>query len=311
MKELVENAVDAGAKIVEIKIKNYGSEGFEVSDNGSGISEENFVGITAKHCTSKIREFSDLESVKTFGFRGEALSSLCACSNVTITTRHTSADHGTKLLYNHDGEILKKSLCARNYGTTVNVTDFFITLPVRRGEFLKNYKKDFSKMVQLIQEYCLVLTGVKILCTNQPTTGQRQTVLSTNGSSVMENIISIFGAKQAKDLIKVKCPTEDGTEEGPYTQQSLADLDHSNSVLDIKQNELDHLNMSKFKIDGFISNIEHNCARSSKDRQYFYVNSRPVELKTISKLVNDVYHRYNLKQFPFVYLNLKMEVSLS
>lgn len=309
VKELVENSVDAGAKIVEIKIRNFGADGFDVVDNGRGIEEENFVGITAKHHTSKLKEFSDLESIKTFGFRGEALSSLCALSNVTITTRHSSTEHGTRLTFDHDGAILKKAICARNVGTTVGIADFFVALPVRRGEFLKNYKKDFGKMVQLIQEYCLVLTGVKIICTNQPANGARQTVLSTNGSSVMENIISIFGAKQAKDLIKVKSPTEDGTEDGSYTQQSLADLDSSSSVLDIKQPELDSLNLSRFKIEGFISNIDHSCGRSSKDRQYFYINSRPVELKAISKLANDVYHRYNLKQFPFIYLNLKMDQS--
>lgn len=308
VKELVENSVDAGAKIVEIKIKNYGSEGFEVVDNGSGISENNFSGITAKHHTSKLKDFSDLESIKTFGFRGEALSSLCALSNITVTTRDAFTEHGTRLSFDHDGTICKKSVCARNVGTTVSVTDFFITLPVRRGEFLKNYKKDFGKMVQLLQEYCLVLTGVKILCTNQPVNGSRQTILSTNGFSVMENIISIFGAKQSKDLVRIKSATDDGTEEGTYSQQSLADSDTSINVADIKQPEIDNLNMSNFKIDGFISNIEH-CARTSKDRQYFYINSRPVELKAVSKMVNDIYHRYNLKQFPFVYLNLKMDQS--
>lgn len=309
MKELVENSVDAGAKIVEIKIKNFGSEGFEVVDNGSGISECNFSGITAKHHTSKLKDFSDLESIKTFGFRGEALSSLCALSNITVTTRDASTEHGTRLSFDHDGSICKKSICARNVGTTVSVTDFFITLPVRRGEFLKNYKKDFGKMVQLLQEYCLVLTGVKILCTNQPANGSRQTVLSTNGSSVMENVISIFGAKQSKDLIRIKSATDDGTEEGTYSQQSLADSDTSINVADIKQPEIDNLNISNFKIDGLISNIEHNCARTSKDRQYFYINSRPVELKAVSKLVNDIYHRYNLKQFPFVFMNLIMNQS--
>lgn len=309
VKELVENAVDAGAKVVEIKIKNYGSEGFEVIDNGSGITSDNFAGITAKHHTSKLRDFSDLESIKTFGFRGEALSSLCAVSNVTITTRHATVEHGTKLVYDHDGSIMKKSICARNFGTTVSISDFFTTLPVRRSEFLKNYKKDFAKMVQLIQEYCLVLIGVKIVCTNQSANGARQTVLSTTGSSVKENIISIFGPKQAKDLIEIKSPTDDGSGEGSYTQQSLADLDVSASMTEIKQKDLESLNTARFQIEGFISNIEHHSARSSKDRQYFYINSRPVELRVISKLVNDVYHRYNLKQFPFVYLNLKMDQS--
>lgn len=295
--------------MVEIKIKNYGADGFEVSDNGSGIAESNFEGITAKHHTSKLKEFSDLESIKTFGFRGEALSSLCALSNVTITTRHSSCEHGHKLVFDHDGAIIKKSICASKVGTTVSVTDFFITLPVRRGEFVKNYRKDFTKMVQLIQEYCLVLTGIRIHFTNQPPKGARQTVLTTTGSSVLDNIISIFGHKQAKDLVRIKSPTEDGTDEGQYTQQSLADLDNSSSVAELKQPELDNLNLSRFKIEGFISNIDLHCARSAKDRQYFYINSRPVELRIISKEVNEVYRRYNQKQFPFVYLNLKMDQS--
>lgn len=98
MKELVENSVDAGAKIIEVKLKNYGSEGFEVSDNGFGIDENNFQGITAKHYTSKLKDFSDLESINTFGFRGEALSSLCCLSNVTITTWHSTASHGKKFI---------------------------------------------------------------------------------------------------------------------------------------------------------------------------------------------------------------------
>ena len=200
-------------------------------------------------------------------------------------------------------------MCARNIGTTVSITDFFITLPVRRSEFMKHYKKDFAKMVQLLQEYCLVLTGVKILCTNIPQNGGRQTVISTNGHSVIENIISVFGAKQSKLLTKIKPPTEDGTEEGTYTQQSLADLEEPTSLLDIKSNDLDKLNFGKFRIDGLISSIEHNAGRSSKDRQYFYVNSRPVEPRSIIKLVNEVYRRYNMHQFPFVFLNLKMDQS--
>ncbi|CAO1403736.1 unnamed protein product [Diamesa hyperborea] len=309
VKELVENSVDAGAKTIEVKLKNYGSEGFEVSDNGFGIDENNFQGITAKHYTSKLKEFSDLESINTFGFRGEALSSLCCLSNVTITTRHSTAPHGTRLSFDHNGIILQKTICARNIGTTVSLTDFFITLPVRRGEFMKNYKKDFAKMVQLLQEYCLVLTGVKILCTNIPQNGGRQTVISTNGHSVIENIISVFGAKQSKLLTKIKPPTEDGTEEGSYTQQSLADLEEPTSLLDIRNSDLDKLNFGKFRIDGLISNIEHNAGRSSKDRQYFYVNSRPVEPRAIIKLVNEVYRRYNMNQFPFVFLNLKMDQS--
>lgn len=210
--------------------------------------------------------------------------------------------------YDQEGKIIDKLIAARNVGTTVSVTDFFKTLPVRKCEFQKNYKKDFLKMVQLLQEYCLVLTGVKIICTNQ-TKSSRSTVLNTNGNSVMENIISIFGTKQSQELVKFKNATIDGSDEGNYTQESLADLDDPNSVLDINIGVVDNLNKGRFKLEGFISNIEHSSGRSSKDRQFFYVNSRPVEIRPIIKIVNDVYHRYNSKHFPFVYLNLKMDQS--
>lgn len=78
MKELVENSLDAGATNIDIKLKNHGADVLEVNDNGSGVEPLNFEALTLKHHTSKLRDFSDLTSVETFGFRGEALSSLCA-----------------------------------------------------------------------------------------------------------------------------------------------------------------------------------------------------------------------------------------
>ena len=78
VKELVENSIDAGATNIEIKLKEFGIESIEVHDNGSGIEEKDFEAIATKHCTSKLIDFSDLTMIETFGFRGEALSSLCA-----------------------------------------------------------------------------------------------------------------------------------------------------------------------------------------------------------------------------------------
>jgi len=114
VKELVENSIDAGATLVEIKLKDQGLQGVEVSDNGSGVEEANLEGMSeyrnihlsvknsklisiraaAKYHTSKIREFVDLLGVETFGFRGEALSSLCALSDMVIQTRHKSTEVG-------------------------------------------------------------------------------------------------------------------------------------------------------------------------------------------------------------------------
>ena len=156
-------------------------------------------------------------------------------------------------------------------------------------------------MVKLLEEYCLVLVDVKIVAVNILKNGSRQIILSTNGKSIIDNILSIFGSKQSQDLVKIKCPTNDGTEEGVYTQESLFDAD----ISDIKTTEIDSLNQKRFKIEGYISNIDHRCARTFKDRQFFYINSRPCEMNAVSKLVNEMYQRYNMKQFPFFFYKSK------
>lgn len=84
MKELVENSLDSGATNIDIKLKSHGADALEVIDNGCGVEPHNFEALTLKHHTSKLRDFSDLTSVETFGFRGEALSSLCALRYVYV-----------------------------------------------------------------------------------------------------------------------------------------------------------------------------------------------------------------------------------
>uniref|UniRef100_A0A8C3YHS2 PMS1 homolog 2, mismatch repair system component n=1 Tax=Catagonus wagneri TaxID=51154 RepID=A0A8C3YHS2_9CETA len=202
VKELVENSVDAGATNIDLRLKDYGADLIELSDNGCGVEEENFEGLTLKHHTSKIQEFADLTQVETFGFRGEALSSLCALSDVSISTRHASAKVGTRLMFDHNGKILQKSPYPRPRGTTVSVQQLFYTLPVRHKEFQRNIKKEFAKMVQVLHAYCIISSGVRVTCTNQVGQGKRQPVVSTSGgSSIKENIGSVFGQKQVSRLV--------------------------------------------------------------------------------------------------------------
>nr|CAD7445457.1 unnamed protein product [Timema bartmani] len=118
VKELVENSLDAGATSIDVRLKEFGSELIEVTDNGCGVEEHNFQGLTLKHHTSKLREFSDLTTVETFGFRGEALSSLCALSNLTIITCHKGASCGTKLEFDRKGLITSCRSHARQVSTS-------------------------------------------------------------------------------------------------------------------------------------------------------------------------------------------------
>lgn len=100
---------DAGAKHVEVKLKESGLELIEVSDNGSGISPSNYEGLALKYHTSKLSTFSDLSGVTSFGFRGEALSSLCELAgSFTVTTRTKNETVGVKLSFRRDGKLVQK-----------------------------------------------------------------------------------------------------------------------------------------------------------------------------------------------------------
>ncbi|XP_052816782.1 mismatch repair endonuclease PMS2-like [Mya arenaria] len=288
VKELLENSIDAGATIVDIKLKDYGSEQIEVSDNGSGVQECNFQGLTLKHHTSKLQDFTDLMNVETFGFRGEALSSLCALSTLNVTTRHKSASVGTRMEFDHNGKITKQTSMARQIGTTVTLQNLFYTLPVRHKEFQRNVKKEFIKMVQVLNSYCIISTGVRITCTNQTAKGNRSVVVASKGNTAMsENISNVFGPKQMSGLEEFvqKCPEEETCQE-----------------FGIKQGA-DNI----FRVEGYVSKCEHGLGRSSTDRQFFFINGRPFDSIKLSKVVNEVYHQYNRHQYPFVVFKISTQ----
>lgn len=256
----------------------------------------------AKYHTSKLREFSDLECVPTFGFRGEALSSLCSVSQMTIVTKHKSSNWGTKLEVDHDGRITKKSPCARQTGTSVTIQNLFAKLPVRKIEFKRNIKKEYAKMCTIVQAYGIVSEGVRIICSNVNEKGVKSIVVSTNGGTMQDNILSVFGTKQTADLVPIKSMSI-----GSPSEDSLNTTEIREELSQLTDNGVDVLNMSKIKLIGFVSSCEHGKGRSSKDRQFFYVNKRPCEPKSIQKLVNEVYKKYNVNQNPFVSLNIEID----
>lgn len=103
-----------------------------------------------KHHTSKLLDFSDLQSVTTFGFRGEALSSLCALGELTVETRTINEAVATHLTYDHTGLLTADRKIARQVGTTVTVKNLFSNLPVRSKEFKRNIRKEYGKLINLL-----------------------------------------------------------------------------------------------------------------------------------------------------------------
>ncbi|CAK9826568.1 Mismatch repair endonuclease PMS2 [Anthophora retusa] len=287
LKELVENSLDSGATLINITLKDYGKTCISVSDNGNGVLEQDFEGLGLKHHTSKLREFSDLTEVSTFGFRGEALSSLSSLANLSIVTRHATSKHGFKLEFDHNGILQKKEPCAREVGTTVHVKNIFKYLPVRAKEFERNLKKEYARAIQMLYSYCLVSTNTKIACSNSVSGKAPNVVVNTASSSnILNNINTVFGKKSLNGIEKLELLPPD---EATLHEYNLP----KDTVVD-------------FEWDCYISSCDHDVGRSTSDRQFFYVNGRPCDLASVSKLINHIYHRYNNKQYPFVYLNLML-----
>ena len=284
VKELVENSLDAGATKIEIILKNYGKDSITVSDDGSGIDPTDFKLIAKKHATNKIEQFKDLESLNTFGFRGEALSSLCAITgnNLIITTKLKSdkKSFGYELHYDAEGELIKNKKIAysKPHGTTITMTQLFKTLPVRYKDFSKNIKKEYSNLLSILQSYAIIQTDVCFIVKND-----NKKVLNTsnnmntkNMNTIKNNIGNIFGWKLIEKLRKI-----DG------------------ECIDLEDD--------KIRMNGYISNEMMESGRTKSDIQFFYVNKRPIDIYKIQKMMNQIYRsNINRHKYPVIILNIEL-----
>ncbi|AMD22840.1 HHR071Cp [Eremothecium sinecaudum] len=294
VKELVDNSLDAGATTIDLTFKNYGLEFIECADNGDGISEDNFEYLALKHHTSKIKDFEDVSCITTFGFRGEALSSLCAMASLTVITTQ-KGPKAYKLEFASNGALKKKTVISRNKGTTVQLKHLFNHLPVRKKEFVKNCRRQFTKCITLLQSYAIISTNCKISVWNHTTSGNKKSlILSTPANSDMsKNIVAVFGS--------------DGLH---GTQLISLDLDlneYKDLMVRKYQDDPDWMNTDyKISITGYISKPSCGCGRLSKDRQFLYVNKRPVEYPQLLKCINMTYRNFNNVQYPVVLLNFEL-----
>ena len=265
-------------------------------DNGSGITAENYETIALKHHTSKLSTYSDLATLQTFGFRGEALSSLCALSHFTITTCLASdAPKGTKLDFETSGKLKGTSVVAAQKGTTVVVENLFHNLPVRRRELERNIKREWNRVVGLLGQYACIQTGVKISATHQAPKGKKTTLFSTKGNpSTRENIVNVFGAKTLTALLALDLKLELEPTSGPSQRWSTQEDGGTKEV----------------RIVGHISRPAFGEGRQTPDRQMFFVNARPCGLPQVAKAFNEVYKSYNSTQSPFIFANIEIDTHL-
>lgn len=163
VRELVENALDAGARSVDVAIRGAGLESITVSDDGHGIPAGELHLAFARHGTSKVRDMADLDAISTLGFRGEALPSIVAVACVTVTTAVERDAPGARLVM-REGQIQEQSRVARTVGTTVEVRELFAGQPVRRG-FLPSPRAETAQILSLMRRYVLAWPEVRFVVT--------------------------------------------------------------------------------------------------------------------------------------------------
>jgi DNA mismatch repair protein MutL len=156
VKELIENAIDAGAGSIEVLLENGGKKRIEVRDDGSGMSRDDALLALERHATSKIREFDDLARVRTLGFRGEALPSIASVSRFSLTTFDGASEHGVEIECDPLTGERSARPAARDRGTTVTVRELFENVPARR-KFLRSAESEFRSIVTVVSSYALPL----------------------------------------------------------------------------------------------------------------------------------------------------------
>ncbi|KAH7150007.1 histidine kinase-like ATPase [Dactylonectria estremocensis] len=275
LKELIENAVDAGATSLEILAKDGGLKLLQITDNGCGIQKEDLAILCVRHTTSKITTFEDLSSIATYGFRGEALASISHIAHLTVTTKTKDSDLAWRATY-QDGKLAPAKQgqsadprgVAGRPGTQITVEDLFYNISARRKAF-RSYSDEFNKIIDMVGRYAVHCKGVGFTCKKA---GESSTSLSIQTqATVIDRIRQIHGSSVANELIKFE------TSEARWG----------------------------FKAEGYTTNANYSVKKTTL---LLFINHRCVESTHIKKAIEQMYSNFLPKQgHPFLYLSLEID----
>ena len=215
IKDLVENAIDAGAHAIEVEIADGGQSYMRVTDDGCGMSPEDAHKCIIRHGTSKISSVEDIFAITSLGFRGEAVPSIAAVSHMQITTRQADDDFATHLILD-GGEITAEDQAGAPVGTTMEVSDLFYNTPARR-KFLKSERTESSKISEMVTKLALANPAIAFTFTNNG-----RTTMKTGGTGdLRETIANIYGANVARDVFAVAADQDGISLEGYVGKPSV------------------------------------------------------------------------------------------
>lgn len=275
LKELIENAVDAGATNLQIVVKDGGLKLLQITDNGCGIDKDDLPILCERFTTSKLKAFEDLQAIGTYGFRGEALASISHIAHLSITTKtpesscaYKASYAGGKLTPPKPGASADPQPSSGKQGTTIMVEDLFYNVPQRRRAF-RSASEEYARIADIVGKYAVHCQGVAFSCKKHGESGASISVQEK--ASVRDRIRVTNSSAVANDLIE----------------------------FEIKNDQYG------FKADGLVSNANYNGKRTNL---LLFINHRSVESSAIKKGVEQTYAAFLPKGGrPFVYLSLEID----
>ncbi|KAH1032231.1 hypothetical protein J1N35_044405 [Gossypium stocksii] len=270
VKELVENSLDASSTSISVLVKDGGLKLIQVSDDGHGIRYEDLPILCERHTTSKLSKYEDLQSIKSMGFRGEALASMTYVGHVTVTTITRGQLHGYRVSYRDGVMENEPKACAAVKGTQIVIENLFYNVIARR-KTLQNSADDYTKIVDLLSRFAIHHIDVSFSCRKHG--AARADVHSVATPSRLNAIRSVYGLSVAQNLIKIEA----------------SDNDPSSSV---------------FEMDGFISNSNYV---TKKTTMVLFINDRLVECTALKRALEVVYVATLPKASkPFIYMSITL-----
>ncbi|KAJ4352426.1 DNA mismatch repair protein Mlh1 [Didymosphaeria variabile] len=275
LKELIENAVDAGSTSLEVVVKDGGLKLLQITDNGHGIDKEDLAILCERFTTSKLKAFEDLSSIGTYGFRGEALASISHIAHLSVTTRTKESSCAWRAHYS-DGKLVSpkpgqsaepKPIAGRG-GTQITVEDLFYNVPSRRRAF-RSASEEYAKILDMVARYAVHCAGVSFSCKKHGASTADISVPTAAGT--LDRIRQIHKATVANELVTLNAENE----------------------------------RWGFKCEGWISSANYSAKRTTL---LLFINHRSVESSIIKKAVEQTYATFLPKGGrPFVYLSLDIE----
>ena len=274
LKELVENAIDAGASVITAEIKNGGIQYIRVSDNGSGMNAEDLGRSILRHATSKIKNETDLDRIQTLGFRGEALAAISSVTDLKIFTKTRQNQTGC-LLEASGGHNVSISEAGCSDGTTVITERMFEKTPARR-KFLKRDATEGMYCKWIMEKIAVSNPGISFKFIQDG----KQKLFTPGNGSLKDAVYAVFGGDTADNLICVEELKTSGADSGE----------------------------DAIRVSGFISRIEDG--RKTRAEENFFVNGRHVYSKTVMSALEEAYKSIaDTGRFPFCVLNIKADES--